>query len=159
MGEGVFVDAAPYVSNDRPFDSRSVALADLWNRGVLDVVVANQNDRLRIYKNHTPGDRHWIAFEAPSRAGQKNPVGTQVQVFWNGQSQTQVINGGIGFSSQNQRRLHFGLGSTARVDSVRVIWPDGLREVMPEPGTDRLHVLSRPAPRQAQALDEWDQVR
>ena len=40
------------------YDGRAVAMADLWNRGVLDVVVANQSGPLLVYKNTvTPGER------------------------------------------------------------------------------------------------------
>ncbi len=62
-GSGHFHDVARYVADSEAFDSRAVALADLWNRGMLDVIVANQNNRLMIYKNNTDPQNHWIAFE------------------------------------------------------------------------------------------------
>ena len=45
------------------YDGRAVALADLWNRGVLDVVVANQSGPLLVYKNTVAPENHWIEFE------------------------------------------------------------------------------------------------
>ncbi len=45
------------------YDGRSVALVDLWNRGVLDVVVANQKGPLLVYKNTVAPDNKWIDFD------------------------------------------------------------------------------------------------
>ena len=50
-GAGKFVDVAQAVGVNDTYDGRAVALADLWNTGALDVVVANQRGPLLIYKN------------------------------------------------------------------------------------------------------------
>jgi hypothetical protein len=89
---------------------RSVALADLWNRGALDVVVANQKGPLLIYRNTVNPENAWIEFDLEGTASNRSAIGAQVRLFWNGQQQVQEVSGGSGFSAQNQRRLHFGLG-------------------------------------------------
>ena len=50
-GAGKFVNVAQAVGVTDTYDGRAVAMADLWNRGVLDVVVANERGPLLIYKN------------------------------------------------------------------------------------------------------------
>ena len=62
-GAGHFTDVAQAVGVTDTHDGRAVALADLWNRGVLDVVVANQRGPLLIYKNTVRPRTHWIDFE------------------------------------------------------------------------------------------------
>ncbi len=62
-GAGKFVDVAQAVGATDTYDGRSVALVDLWNRGVLDVVVANQNGPLLLYKNTVAPENEWIEFE------------------------------------------------------------------------------------------------
>jgi len=62
-GAGKFVDVAQAVGVTDTYDGRSVAMADLWNRGVLDVVVANQRGPLLIYKNTVTPENKWIEFE------------------------------------------------------------------------------------------------
>ena len=69
-GAGKFIDVAQAVGVTDTYDGRSVALADLWNRGVLDVVVANQNGPLLVYRNTVAPDNEWIEFELEGNAQQ-----------------------------------------------------------------------------------------
>ena len=62
-GAGRFTDVAQVVGATDTYDGRAVALADLGNRGVLDVIVANQRGPLLIYRNTVEPGRHWIQFE------------------------------------------------------------------------------------------------
>src|SRR5436190_9764694 len=112
-GAGRFVDVAPAVGVTDTHDGRAVALADLWNRGVLDVVVANQNGPLLVYKNTVAPENDWIEFELEGTTSNRSAIGAQVTLFWGGRQQVQEVSGGSGFAAQNQRRLHFGLGKSA----------------------------------------------
>jgi len=133
-----FDDAAPYVTGNESFDSRAVVFVDLWNRGVLDVIVANQNDRLLVYKNSVVEGNNWIELELKGTTSNASAIGSIVKVYWNGQVQRQVVSGGMGFSSQNQRRLHFGLGTSAKVDRIEVLWPSGKKQEIADPVTGQL---------------------
>ena len=62
-GAGKFVDVAQAVGVNDTYDGRAVAFADLWNRGVLDVVVANQKGPLLVYKNTVTPENEWIEFQ------------------------------------------------------------------------------------------------
>src|SRR5205085_4384224 len=66
-GLGRFTDVAQVVGVTDTYDGRSVALADLSNRGVLDVIVANQRGPLLIYKNTVERGRHWIEVSLEGR--------------------------------------------------------------------------------------------
>lgn len=140
-GFGYFYDVADYVTGKQTFDSRSVAMADLWNRGVLDVIVANQNGKLLIYKNHVKKEQQWIAFELKGTKNNRSAIGTVVKLTWDSNTQTQVISGGIGFSSQNQRRIQFGLGQSTSVDKVEIYWPDGYTQVIEHPEVSKVHLI------------------
>ena len=133
-----FDDAAPYVTGNESYDSRAVVFADLWNRGVLDVIVANQNDRLLIYKNSVLEGNNWIEAELKGTGSNASAIGSIVKLYWNGQVQRQVVSGGMGFSSQNQRRLHFGLGTSAKVDKIEILWPSGKRQDIVDPATGKV---------------------
>jgi hypothetical protein len=115
-GAGRFQDVALSVGASDRYDGRAVALADVNNDGALDVLVANQKGPLLLYKNTAQPNNQWIAFDlqgAPEAGSNRNAIGAQVRVYWNGQQQVQEVQGGSGFCAQNQRRLHFGLGRDA----------------------------------------------
>ena len=60
---GKFDDVCQAVGVTDTYDGRAVVLVDLWNRGVLDVVLANQKGPLLVYKNTVIPDNAWIQFE------------------------------------------------------------------------------------------------
>ena len=138
-GAGRFSEVAQDVGARDTHDGRAVALADLSNRGSLDVIVANQRGPLLVYANTVSPGRHWIAFELEGTVSNRSAIGARVEVEWNGQRQVQEVSGGSGFSAQNQRRLHYGLGSTAEVGKVTIRWPSGRTETIERPAADRLH--------------------
>ncbi len=80
-GAGKFNEVALSVGVTETFDGRAVAVADLWNRGVLDVIVANQNAPVLIYKNTVQAENNWIDLELEGTASNKSAIGTQVQNF------------------------------------------------------------------------------
>jgi len=144
---GEFVDIARAVGVSDTFDGRAVVMADLFNRGILDVVVANQNGPLLVYKNTVAPDRDWIQVELEGRKSNRSAIGAMVRVFWKMdgedrvQEQVQVVSGGNGYASQNMRRLHFGLGTNAQVDKIVIQWPStsGTNQVIEAPKKNVLH--------------------
>jgi hypothetical protein len=153
-GAGRFIDVAQMVGVTDRHDGRSVALADLSNRGALDVVVANQRGPLLAYRNEVTPAHDWIAFEleggcreGPEAAPctNRSAIGAQVTLFWKGQQQVQEVSGGSGFCSQNQRRLHFGLGAEAAVEKAIVRWPSGKLQELPRLEPNRVHKIQEPA--------------
>jgi hypothetical protein len=144
-GTGQFFDVAQVVGVTDTYDGRAVALADLWNRGVLDAVVVNQKGPLLLYKNTVVPDNTWIAFDLEGRGSNRSAIGTQVRLFWNGQEQVQEVSGGSGFGAQNQRRLHFGLGKQAHIEKVVIRWPSGNVQTLTAPQIGQIHRLKEPA--------------
>jgi hypothetical protein len=143
-GAGQFTDVAQVVGARDTYDGRAVALADLGNRGVLDVIVANQRGPLLIYRNTVEPGRRWIQFELEGRRSNRNAFGARVEVRWKNHVQAQEVTSASGFSAQNQRRLHFGLGDAATVDRVVIQWPSGREQTIERPQLDMLHHLKEP---------------
>jgi hypothetical protein len=158
-GAGRFTDVAQVVGASDTYDGRAVALADLGNRGVLDVIVANQRGPMLVYRNEVEPGRHWIQFElegpaspepAGDRAGEAGPasnrsaIGARVELHWNGRVQVQEVVAASGYSAQNQRRLHYGLGAAGAVDRVVIRWPSGASQTIERPEVDRLHRVREP---------------
>ncbi|MBX3266352.1 MAG: CRTAC1 family protein [Acidobacteria bacterium] len=140
-GAGRFNDVALAIGVKETLDGRGVALVDLWNRGVLDVVVANQNGPALIYKNNSAPGKNWIAFELEGSKSNRSAFGASVTLHWNGKRQRQDLTGGIGFCSQNQRQLHFGLGTAGSVEKAEIVWPSGKKTTIETPGVGKVHKI------------------
>jgi hypothetical protein len=116
-----------------------VALADFGNRGALDAVVANQRGPLLLYRNSVDPSRHWVGFELEGTSSNRGAIGARVEVYWNGKQQRQDVVAASGFSAQNQRRLHFGLGTALEVERAVITWPSGQKDTLIRPDVDRVH--------------------
>jgi hypothetical protein len=153
-GSGGFSEVAQMVGASDRYDGRSVALADFSGRGALDVAVANQRGPLLLYKNGVAPDRQWIGFDleggcrgdSPSApCTNRSAVGAQVELFWNGGQQLQEVSGDSGFCAQNQRTLHFGLGSRTAIDRAVIRWPSGKTQELKGLQAGRVHKIQEPA--------------
>jgi len=143
-GAGHFADVAQSVGVTDTHDGRSVAMADLWNRGVLDMVVANQRGPLLIYKNTVAPENKWIEFQLEGTSSNRSAIGAEVILFWNGQEQVQEVSGGSGFCAQNDRRLHFGLGKDPQIEKAVIRWPSGKTQTLNNLSADQLYDLKEP---------------
>ena len=143
-GAGKFVDVAKAVGVADTYDGRAVALADLWNVGSLDVIVANQRGPLLLYKNRVDSQNQWIEFELEGTASNRSAIGAQVTLFWNGEQQVQQVSGGSGFAAQNDRRLHFGLGKAPRLEQARIRWPSGRLQTLINVKVGKLYHVKEP---------------
>jgi hypothetical protein len=140
-GAGRFTDVAQDVGATDTYDGRAVALADLFHDGALDVLVANQRGPLLIYRNTLAPGRHWLELDLEGTVSNRSAIGARVELDWNGRRQVQEVSGGSGFSAENQRALHFGLGTSASVDRITIRWPSGRTQTIDHPAVDRqLHV-------------------
>src|SRR6202012_3826198 len=83
-GAGKFADVAQAVGVTDTYDGRAVALVDLWNRGVLDVLVANERGPLLLYKNTVAPGNSWIEFQLGGTASNRSAIGAEVSLYWNG---------------------------------------------------------------------------
>jgi enediyne biosynthesis protein E4 len=140
-GAAKFVDVAQAVGANDTYDGRSVVMADLWNRGVLDVVVANQRGPLLIYKNTVKQGNDWVEFALQGSASNRSAIGAQLTLYWNGQQQVQQVSGGSGFAAQNDRRLHFGLGNNPHIEKAVVRWPSGRTQTLADLAASKLYNL------------------
>ena len=143
-GAGHFDNVAQSVGVTDTHDGRSVALVDLWNRGVLDAVVAHQRGPLLIYKNTVEPENKWIEFDLQGSSSNRSAIGAEVTLFWNGQKQVQEVSGGSGFCAQNDRRIHFGLGRDPKVDKAVIRWPSGKTQTLDNVSTDQLYKVQEP---------------
>lgn len=139
-----WVDVGARVGITDLYDGRAVALADLRNHGAVDVVVANQNQPAVLYRDTPDSANHWIAFILTGTRSNRSAIGAEVTIEASGLTQRRVVDGGMGFASQNDRRPHFGVGRREWVDRVVIHWPSGTTQVLQHLAVDRFHAITEP---------------
>lgn len=116
-------------SDAGPSYSNGAAYGDLDNDGDLDLVVNNIGQPAFVLENVSGKDHHFIAFDLKGNDDRKNVTGSKVFVYAQNKTWVKEITVTKGFQSASSRRLHFGLGDTEQVDSVKVQWLDGQEQV------------------------------
>jgi hypothetical protein len=122
-GDGSFEEIGRAAGNDLLLNSRGVAAADFWNRGVMDIAVAASTDKHALLRNEVDANRHWLQVELVGVKSNKDAVGARISVVINGKPQMREIVLGDGYGSENSLRQHFGLGDATSVDQLTVKWP------------------------------------
>jgi hypothetical protein len=142
-GKGAFVDvsatAGPGIT--AASSARGLAVGDLWNDGRLSVVINNMNAEPSLLMNSERTANHWIAFKALGTRTNRDGIGAKITAVVGKRKMVDEVRSGSSYVSQNDIRVHFGLGSAATVDSVEVRWPSGLVERYDNPPIDRINTL------------------
>ena len=119
---------------------RGAAFGDIFNTGRMGVVVNNLNDYPGLLRNQSPSKNSWLLVKLLGTTTNRAAIGSQVVVLANNRRQVQEVRSGGSFCSQNDLRLHFGLG-TAKEARVQVRWLGGAEESLEHVPANRLVVV------------------
>jgi enediyne biosynthesis protein E4 len=139
--DGTFCDASdlagPALMERRV--SRGLAVGDLFNNGNVDVVVNDLDGGPMILKNHGITGRHWIGLELAGTKSNRLAIGARIKIIAGGVTQTDEIHSGGSYLSQNDLRLHFGVGASVKVDKVEIHWLSGATETLENLPADKFY--------------------
>jgi hypothetical protein len=118
--------------------SRGAAFGDYDNDGDVDVLISNMNEAPSLLRNEQRSGHHWLQVRLEGRDGDVFASGAIVRVTAGGRTQARAVLSQSSYQSHDDRRAHFGLGATGKVDRVEVLWPGGRRETFGVSGVDRV---------------------
>jgi enediyne biosynthesis protein E4 len=139
--DGTFCDAStqagPAIMEKRA--SRGLAVGDLFNNGQMDAVVGDIDGAPMLLKNEGVPGRHWVSFELAGTKSNRLAIGARLKLVAGGMTQTDEIHSGGSYLSQNDLRVHFGLGSATKIDSVEIRWPSGHVDTIKNLAADKFY--------------------
>ncbi len=129
-GDGKFIDISATAGDGitKPSSSRGLAVGDLWNDGRMSAVVSNMNAPPSLLVNQVRTPNHWVAFRLIGTKSNRDAIGARIRVKAGSRTLIDEVRSGSSFDSNNDMRVHFGLGAAAKIDWVEVRWPTGLLE-------------------------------
>ena len=121
--------------------SRGLAVGDLFNRGLLDVVINDLDGPPSLLRNRGIPGRHWITFELAGTKSNRMAIGTRLKLIAGGMTQTEEIHSGGSYLSQNDMRVHFGVANATKIDSLEIRWPSGKVETIKDLAADKFYLI------------------
>ncbi len=130
LGTGRYRDssetAGPYFARENV--GRGAAFGDYDNDGDIDILISNSDREAILLRNVSGNRRSWVTLRLLISPGGRDAVGARATLEADGRSQVREVKAGSSYLSQNDPRLHFGLGDQSRVDRLNVRWPNGVTE-------------------------------
>jgi hypothetical protein len=143
QGNGSFCDASQQAGAalQELRVSRGAAFGDLDNDGDVDVVVGDLDGVPMILQNEGEKANHWITLELAAAKGNPLAIGARVKVTIGNVVQTEEIRSGGSYLSQNDLRLHFGLGKATKADLIEIRWNSGKVETLKDVAADKFYAV------------------
>lgn len=140
LGNGKFEDVSRRAGDGMRAEhaSRGAAAGDFDNDGSVDVLVMNMNEPPSLLRNTNRSGHHWLGVKLTGTKSNRSAIGARVRMEAGGRWRTGVVLSQSGYYSCNDSRVHFGLGTEAKVTKVEVTWPGGRVETWRDVEADRV---------------------
>ena len=142
-GNGKFTDvsdiAGPAINTVS--SARGLAVGDLWNDGRISAVISNMSAPPSLLENQLHSPNHWMAIRTVGTKSNRDGIGAKITVKVGNRLFVDEVRSGSSYISNNDMRVHFGLGAATKIDSVQIRWPSGLTEQFGNVSVDRINTL------------------
>ena len=127
---------------DLPLKSRrGAAFGDIFNTGNIDVVLVNVGEPPTLLVNQNATPNHRVLFKLIGTKSNRAAIGARVTIHAAGVRQIAEVRGGGSYLSQNDLRLHFGLGKSTKIDTIEIRWPSGKVETLESLPADSIYTI------------------
>jgi hypothetical protein len=127
---------------DLPQESRrGAAFGDIFNTGNIDVVLVNVGEPPTLLLNQNNSANHRVLFKLIGTKSNRAAIGARVTIHAGSVRQIAEVRGGGSYLSQNDLRLHFGLGKSTKIDTVEIRWPSGKVETLVNVAGDSIYTI------------------
>jgi hypothetical protein len=140
LGHGKFEKVSEQLGPDfvRPSAGRGLAAADFDNDGDLDLAINNRGGYPELLRNDGGNANHWLEVLLIGTKSNRDGVGATLKLTSEGFAQTKQREGGAGYMSASDPRIHFGLGQRRSIESLEITWPSGTVEKLTNVPIDQI---------------------
>lgn len=124
--------------------ARGACFADYDNDGKVDAFLVNLGAKGTLVHNASAGTGHWVALKLVGTKSNRDGIGARVEVYTGDKRWTAERVAESGYLSQDDGRLHFGLGTATVIDKIVVKWPSGREQTLEKQGVDRVLTVEEP---------------
>jgi enediyne biosynthesis protein E4 len=146
LGNGKFEDVSGTAGKDFQHAAahRGAAFGDLNNDGRIDIITNSLGAEPEIFINRTQNGHHWLLVELEGTRSNRDGLGAKIAIIAGGKSQYNHATTSVGYGSSSDRRVHFGLGTESRVETLEVVWPSGARQSFRDVKADQILKIKEP---------------
>jgi hypothetical protein len=123
--------------------ARGLAVGDYDDDGDLDLLLSVIDSAPLLLRNETTRPGHWLKVRPLNRRGSP-ALNARVMVTTGSVQQLRELRSGSSYQSQNALELHFGLGKSTRIDTLKVVWPGGRASELHGVKADRTVTVREP---------------
>ncbi len=146
LGKGKFEDISEQAGEVLSVRTvaRGACFADYDNDGKVDAYLVNLGAPGTLLHNVSTDTGHWIAVKLVGAKSNRDGIGARLEVMAGSKRWTAERVASSGYLSQDDARVHFGLGAVTAVDKITIHWPDGREQTVERPALDRVITVEEP---------------
>ncbi len=147
LRNGSFKDIAEKVGGPlvEPTASRGAAFGDFDNDGDVDVVINPVNDFPVLMRTDSATNNNWISVKLIGVKSNRDGVGARIKVEADGRARIDEVRSGGSYYSQNDMRVHFGLGKATKALTIEARWPSGVVDTLKDVAAGQVIIIKEGA--------------
>ena len=148
LGNGQFEDVSASAGSDfiLPAPHRGLAYGDLDNDGKMDLVVTALGAAVKVFRNITKTNHHWILLKLVGTRSNRMGIGARIRVTTDdGRNLYDQATTSTGYAASSDPRVHFGLGGSRAIKEIEIRWPSGTRQLLHDIAVDRILEVTEPS--------------
>ena len=132
QGNGLYTDISSKCGDGFQIEksSRGSVFGDYDNDGDIDLLIMNIADTPDLLRNDTPTNNNWLNIKLVGKKTNRDAIGAIVTLQFGDITKLIALKSGGSYLSQNQFRLHAGLGTAEKVDRIVIKWQNGVEETV-----------------------------